>query len=809
VIAIAREPVSPSAEPALDGLMLALPSQPGAMRLRDALALGEGFELHLVACATPRVARALLAWLSVEAGRSDRGAKFERIAVQLGPDGAVVDGPELAGALLGVLTTPPGASVVRFLDASAVRTVDLPAWEWFVQRLNERRNQVAAAAPAPLVLLLGPALARSLPFLAPDLWSVRSVDVALGEAPAMPGVEGVEVALAPWVLAGDEPSAVRAELEDLGDPEGPHAARARLSLLGRLARALRQRGELAAAERVINDEWIPSAEALGDEGEVAEARVELASILVTRGEWDAAQRLLGQARATFERLGDVRSRAVTLGKVADILADRGDLDEALRIRREEELPVYERLGDVRSRAITLGQVADILAARGDLDEALRIRREENCRCRAAGGRPVARGHAGEGRRHPGARRPRRSPAHARGVPASGWGTSGRVRSRWGRSPTSWQPVATSTKPCASCARICSRSTSGWGTSGRARSRWGRSPTSWRPEATSTKPCASGARKNSRSSSGWGTSGRARSRWGRSPTSWRPGAPSTKPCASGARKELPVYERLGDVRARAVTLGKVADILAARGDLDEALRIRREEELPVFERLGDVRARAVTLGKVADILAARGDLDEAVRIRREEELPVYERLGDVRERAVALGKVADTLADRGDLDEALRIRREEELPVYERLGDVRARALTLGKVADILAARGDLDEALRTLREDLLPVFERLGDIRARAVTLGKVADILAARGDLDEALRIRREEELPVYERLGGRDLMVGLANLGILLVQRGRPADLVEARSCLERARALADAMKLPFPDELRAWLASGARSA
>jgi tetratricopeptide (TPR) repeat protein len=527
VIAIAREPVSPSAEPALDGLMLALPSQPGAMRLRDALALGEGFELHLVACATPRVARALLAWLSVEAGRSDRGAKFERIAVQLGPDGAVVDGPELAGALLGVLTTPPGASVVRFLDASAVRTVDLPAWEWFVQRLNERRNQVAAAAPAPLVLLLGPALARSLPFLAPDLWSVRSVDVALGEAPAMPGVEGVEVALAPWVLAGDEPSAVRAELEDLGDPEGPHAARARLSLLGRLARALRQRGELAAAERVINDEWIPSAEALGDEGEVAEARVELASILVTRGEWDAAQRLLGQARATFERLGDVRSRAVTLGKIADILADRGDLDEALRIRREEELPVYERLGDVRSRAITLGQVADILAARGDLDEALHI--------------------------------------------------------------------------------------------------------------------------------------------------WR----------------------------------------------------------------------------------------------------------------------------------------KEELPVYARLGDVRARALTLGKVADILAARGDLDEALRTLREDLLPVFERLGDIRARAVTLGKVADILAARGDLDEALRIRREEELPVYERLGGRDLMVGLANLGILLVQRGRPADLVEARSCLERARALADAMKLPFPDELRAWLASGARSA
>ena len=77
------------------------------------------------------------------------------------------------------------------------------------------------------------------------------------------------------------------------------------------------------------------------------------------------------------------------------------------------------------------------------------------------------------------------------------------------------------------------------------------------------------------------------------------------------------------------MGKIADVLAARGDLDEALRIRREEELPVYEKLGDVRSRAVTMGKIADVLAARGDLDEALRIRREEELPVYEKLGDVR------------------------------------------------------------------------------------------------------------------------------------------------------------------------------------
>jgi len=95
---------------------------------------------------------------------------------------------------------------------------------------------------------------------------------------------------------------------------------------------------------------------------------------------------------------------------------------------------------------------------------------------------------------------------------------------------------------------------------------------------------------------------------------------------------------------------VADILQARGELDEALRIRREEQLPVYERLGDVRSRAVTMGKVADILQARGELDEALRIRREEQLPVYERLGDVRSLAVGRANLAITLAQRGRPDE---------------------------------------------------------------------------------------------------------------------------------------------------------------
>ncbi|MGK3967685.1 tetratricopeptide repeat protein [Sorangium sp. So ce118] len=208
-----------------------------------------------------------------------------------------------------------------------------------------------------------------------------------------------------------------------------------------------------------------------------------------------------------------------------------------------------------------------------------------------------------------------------------------------------------------------------------------------------------------------------------------------------RESIHLYEQLGNIRGRAVALGQLANVLQARGELDEALRIRQQEELPVYERLGDVRSRAVVLGNVADILEARGELDEALRIRRQEELPVYERLGDVRERAIALGKVADVLQARGELDEALRIRQQEELPVYERLGDVRHRAIALGKVADIHKARGELDEALRIRQQEALPVCERLGDVRSRLVCQANMALIhleRAAPGDREAAAELLR-----------------------------------------------------------------------
>ncbi len=50
--------------------------------------------------------------------------------------------------------------------------------------------------------------------------------------------------------------------------------------------------------------------------------------------------------------------------IADVLQQRGQTDEALRIRREEQLPVYERLGDVREKIICRAIIGRDLIGRG-------------------------------------------------------------------------------------------------------------------------------------------------------------------------------------------------------------------------------------------------------------------------------------------------------------------------------------------------------------------------------------------------------------------------------------------------------------
>ena len=96
---------------------------------------------------------------------------------------------------------------------------------------------------------------------------------------------------------------------------------------------------------------------------------------VTRGELDRAQRLFEEAAQFASDAGNEVSAAIARGQISDILQSRGDLDAALRIHREEALPVYERLGGEHARAVTMGKIADILQRRGELEEARSVHEE--------------------------------------------------------------------------------------------------------------------------------------------------------------------------------------------------------------------------------------------------------------------------------------------------------------------------------------------------------------------------------------------------------------------------------------------------
>ncbi len=81
------------------------------------------------------------------------------------------------------------------------------------------------------------------------------------------------------------------------------------------------------------------------------------------GEAEVARRLYErgiremEAAQTQGRPVDERDRAIFLGTHADLQFRQGQLDEALRIRTEQQLPVYERPGDVRSLLVGRANLA--------------------------------------------------------------------------------------------------------------------------------------------------------------------------------------------------------------------------------------------------------------------------------------------------------------------------------------------------------------------------------------------------------------------------------------------------------------------
>ena len=182
----------------------------------------------------------------------------------------------------------------------------------------------------------------------------------------------------------------------------------------------------------------------------------------------------------------------------------------------------------------------------------------------------------------------------------------------------------------------------------------------------------------------------------------------------------------------VMLLNAARPIVNSGNIEKAVHLL-ERAQKGFEKLGDQRSRAVTLGDIARIKVDRGDVDEALRLH-EEMLRVFEELGDQRERAVTLGYIARIKVSRGDVDEALRLH-EERFRVFEELGDQRERAVTLGDVAQIKLQQGKVQEGFEHLKESY-DICIHLGAVDGISFVGTSYGQLLCQAGYKDEGLKI-------------------------------------------------------------------------
>ncbi|MFH0938046.1 MAG: hypothetical protein V1899_02005, partial [Planctomycetota bacterium] len=176
----------------------------------------------------------------------------------------------------------------------------------------------------------------------------------------------------------------------------------------------------------------------------------------------------------------------------------------------------------------------------------------------------------------------------------------------------------------------------------------------------------------------------------------------------------------------------ASVLFRRGAWQDALQALQERVLPVFDRLGDVRSRAINMGQIADILEQRGETDEALRIRIEECLPAAQKIKDLNTMASIQFRCAKLRFARGGmekgeiqtiLDELL-----ESFTMNQKLQRTKEIAYVGMLLGPVLAATGRIAEAL-TVLDQSANAFEHLNQAE-------QVAQVRELRKKIEESSRI-------------------------------------------------------------------------
>ncbi|MDE2470483.1 MAG: tetratricopeptide repeat protein [Bradyrhizobium sp.] len=258
------------------------------------------------------------------------------------------------------------------------------------------------------------------------------------------------------------------------------------------------------------------------------------------------------------------------------------------------------------------------------------------------------------------------------------------------------------------------------------------------------------------------------------------------------------------RDLSVACDRIGDVLAAQGNLPEALKSYRDV-LAIREQLaradagnaGWQRDLAAAHENIGDVMVAQGNLPEALKSFRDA-LAIRERLVRTdadnadwqHDLAAAHEKIGDVLVAQGNLPQAL-ISFRDQFTIADRLADADSKnterdrylSVSYDRIGAVLMAQGNPEEALKSFKH-AMAIRERLAEgdpenpawQRGLSMSHDRVGDVLVTQGNLEEALKSFRSE-LAIADRLAKadpgnagrqRDLSVSHAKVGDVLVAQG-----------------------------------------
>lgn len=489
-------------------------------RLSRKLVYGPAFQLLLLDCRDEQLRRKLLGCLSpvLKAVKLDAATLTLHTAAQPADDTP----PDVAALETQLRQLAEHHQLIHCLGARAWLDAEQRPGRW--DALNIRRERVAEHVPRRLLLWLDADGIEQLLTLAPDWWAWRSgVYTFAAESTRMHLNTG---ALRPPFdygqsrLTKEQANNRITELCDWlqGELEPELAWR----LWFELGELYHSQGRWSQAQLVYRQHVLPLVKILGDVRSIAMTQGRIADTLERLGQFNEALRIRQQEEfLVYEKLGDIRSCAVTQRKIAEILVVQGELDKALRICRQEVLPVFKKLGDAHGYAVTQSKIADILVMCHEISEALHIRQLEVL--------PV-------------------------------YEKLGDIRSRaviYGKIAD----ILTVRGQLNEALRIRQREQL--------------------PAFVQLGDIRSHAVTQGKIADILISRGQF-----------------DKALYIYQQEQLPTYKKLGDFHSQAVIQGKIANILAIRGQLDEALHIRLQEQLPVLEKLGDKHGKTIAQTNIA-------------------------------------------------------------------------------------------------------------------------------------------------------------------------------------------------------------------